>query len=94
MRKLIALVIAMCVLGTSLPVPSFAKEKDKKEHKSRKQRKELKRQKKQYEKIRSRANDYREKPGKHVGEHMLKNQTPKEQKERKKHHLKPEGGTY
>ena len=89
MRKLIAIFIAIFLLHISTPVSLSAKEKDKTEHKTRKQRKAEKRQKKEWEKIRSRSNDYRIEPGKHVGEHMFKKQTPREQKERSKHHLKP-----
>ena len=93
MRKSVAIFIAICLLFVSLPVSSFAAEKDKKKHKTHKQKKAEKRQKKEW-RVRSRSNDFREKPGEHVGEHKLEKQTPKEQKKRRKNHLKADGGTY
>ena len=92
-RKIVTIVIAMCLLLAGDPVSTFAKEKSK-THKTHKQRKAERKKKKRWEKLRHWSNDFREKPGKHVGERMLKKQKPKEQKARRKHHLKPEGGTY
>ena len=89
MRKLLAIFIAIFLFHISTPLPLLAKEKDKQEHKTRKERKAEKEQKKEWERVRSRSNDYRFKPGKHIGEHMFKNQTKKEQVRRSKHHLKP-----
>jgi cell division protein FtsB len=99
MRKLIAIFIAISLLQISTPVPSFAQnriiEQPKKKHiKKRKLRKAIKKQKKEWEKITSRSNDFREEREKYVGEHMLKKQTPAEQKRRRKNHLKPDGTTY
>lgn len=89
MRKFVAILIALFLINTATPIPTFAKKKDKKGHLTHRQRKERRKQRKHYEKVRSRANNYREPAHNHVGEHMFKKQTHKVQKWRSKNHLKP-----
>jgi len=92
-RKIIIALVTACIMCTGLPASLSAKEKSK-THKTHKQRKALRKQRKRYEHARKWSNDFREPRNKHVGDHMYKKQTPKEQKKRRKFHLKAEGGHY